>query len=333
MTFKQYNQDILPELHTTWEKLAISSSQADPFCCAPTWQMTFHKAFAPERRLWVKSSSNSLVAFAEHIDPSGEIILTPIESHWFFGCPILGKDGVKLFAENISEIERLYPHAFPKILISGVRPGGVLSRRLIKALARNFNLYLFSSGIQAAASLKDGMDGYLSRRSRNHRKKLRKQVRQTTEMEVSYERVAPTSTEEAEAIYSRIITVERKSWKGIEKCGMAEPGAKEFYDFMIKRLAMSKNSRVIFAQHEGEDIGFIFGGLAGKIYRGQQFSFNENWREYSIGNLLQFEKIKWLCEEGIKRYDMGPITGPKMGYKKHWTEKQAEIQTWLLIRR
>jgi CelD/BcsL family acetyltransferase involved in cellulose biosynthesis len=45
------------------------------------------------------------------------------------------------------------------------------------------------------------------------------------------------------------------------------------------------------------------------------------------------EKINWLCEEGIKRYDMGPVSGPKMGYKTHWTEKRSEIQAWLFVRR
>jgi CelD/BcsL family acetyltransferase involved in cellulose biosynthesis len=130
-----------------------------------------------------------------------------------------------------------------------------------------------------------------------------------------------------------MIKVELASWKGFGKCGMAEPGSKEFYDFMIKRLSMTRSGRVIFAQHEGKDIGFIFGGLAGRIYRGQQFSYDDKWKDYSIGNLMQLEKINWLCEEGIKRYDMGPVSGPKMGYKTHWTEKRSEIQAWLFVRR
>lgn len=152
-------------------------------------------------------------------------------------------------------------------------------------------------------------------------------------MNISYERVTPTSIEESKATYSRMINVELASWKGIEKCGMAEPGSKEFYDSMLKRLSISKDGRVIFAKHEGKDIGFIFGGLAGKIYRGQQFSYDEEWKDYSIGNLMQVEQVKWLCEEGAKRYDMGPVSGHKMGYKIHWTEKRSQIQTWLLVRR
>ncbi|MBI9079369.1 MAG: GNAT family N-acetyltransferase [Pseudodesulfovibrio sp.] len=295
--------------------------------------MAFHDAFGPERRLLIKSSSNSLVAFAEHSPSPEEVYLTPIEVHWCFGCPLLGKDAVNLLAEALPKIEKLYAPTFPKILISGICPGGVLSQRLIQTLAPHFDIYLYSSSVQGAASLKDGVDGYLSRRSGNHRKKLKKQIRRAAEMEIQYERVSPTSIEESEAVYSRIIQVELASWKGVDKCGMAEPGSKEFYDSMLKRLSMSGDGRIIFAQHEDKDIGFIFGGLAGRIYRGQQFSYDEKWKDYSIGNLMQVEQIKWLCEDGAKRYDMGPVSGPKMGYKTHWTEKQSHIQTWLLVRR
>ncbi|MEY4829629.1 MAG: hypothetical protein RLZZ562_1425, partial [Planctomycetota bacterium] len=84
--------------------------------------------------------------------------------------------------------------------------------------------------------------------------------------------------------------------------------------------------RVMFARHGGEDIGFIFGGYANGAYRGQQFSFLDTWRSYSIGNLLQQEQLRWLCEEGAERYDMGPM----MDYKAHWTEQQSRMDSWLV---
>ena len=331
--FKLYSQNSLPDHHIVWEKKAISTKQADPFCSTPAWQMAFHDAFSPARRLLIESSSNSLIAFAEYIASPEEVFLTPVEVNWCFGCPLLGKEAVYLLEETLSKIKKRYTQTPSKILISGIRPGGVLAHRLIQSFAPRFDIYLYSSSIQGSASLKDGMDGFLSRRSGNHRKKLKKQTRRASEMDIKFERVSPTSNSEAEATYSRIIQVELASWKGIGKCGMAEPGSKEFYNSMLKRLSMSGDGRVIFARHEDKDIGFIFGGLAGKIYRGQQFSYDEKWKDYSIGNLMQVEKIKWLCEEGIKRYDMGPVSGPKMEYKTHWTEKQAHIQTWLFIQR
>ncbi len=114
---------------------------------------------------------------------------------------------------------------------------------------------------------------------------------------------------------------------------MDQEPSTSFYKKMIHRLASTNSARIIFAKQGEQDIGYIFGGLAGRVYRGQQFSYANDWREYSIGNLLQSEKIQWLCEERCRRYDMGPVSGPKMEYKRHWTEKQGHLQSWMLVRR
>ena len=57
------------------------------------------------------------------------------------------------------------------------------------------------------------------------------------------------------------------------------------------------------------------------IYRGQQFSFDDEWRSASLGSLLQMQQLQWLCEEGVARYDMGPV----MQYKHHWAEMQVRF--------
>ena len=99
---------------------------------------------------------------------------------------------------------------------------------------------------------------------------------------------------------------------------------------MIRRLAVRGAARVMFARHEGRDIGFIFGGMLGPCYRGQQFSYDAAWKDLSIGNLLQVEQVRWLCEEGAVRYDMGTASGEAMAYKRHWTEMHPVSQTWFL---
>ena len=119
-----------------------------------------------------------------------------------------------------------------------------------------------------------------------------------------------------DAVYARVLDVERRSWKGLGRCGMAESPSREFYHVMLRRLGAARGGRVIFATHDGDDIGFIFGCVGSGVYRGQQFSFVDTWRPDSIGNLLQLEQLRWLCEEGVARYDMGPM----MDYKRSWTE-------------
>lgn len=131
-------------------------------------------------------------------------------------------------------------------------------------------------------------------------------------------------------LYSRMLDVEQRSWKGIGKCGMLESPSKEFYQDMMRRLALAGNARVMFAMHEGIDIGFIFGGMAKHVYRGQQFSYDASWKDFSIGNLLQAEQILWLCEEGAVRYDMGMSGDPRMAYKIHWAEQKLMLRTFVL---
>lgn len=324
------SSDLCPHNFSQWLKLAQSTNQADPFCCSPIWQLSFHDAFCPERRLLIREEANCVLAFAEYILPEGKILLAPIESHWFFGNPLLGSDSVDLLDEMIPFLEKFYKPHFPFIAISGIRPNGTFYNSLKRKFSSKFEFTLYSSGVQCGASLKGGVDGYLSRRSADHRRKLTKYYKRATEMGVSFERILFASGLDYETTYSRILSVELSSWKGIGKCGMAEEPGKDFYKTLLKWLSLSNDARVILAKHEGKDIGFILGGKSGNIYRGQQFSYDEGWRKHSIGNLMQLEQIKWLCEEKASRYDMGPLIGPKMEYKSHWTEKRFKTETWIL---
>jgi hypothetical protein len=320
------------EEYDAWLRAATSTNQADPYCCSPAWQLSFHEAFDPTRRLLIKVADNSLIAFAEDVSSRENPLITPIESGWLFGCPLLGENAPALFAEALEYFGRAYPH-FPLVAVSGIRPEGTLPRRLLRMFGDDFAIFLNSRGVQCAASLEGGIDGFLSRRSAKHRSALRHSFRRAVNRGVHFERLAPADAGEAKAVYTRMLAVERASWKGINRCGMTEPPAERFYDIMLHRLAASGEAKVIFARHEDRDIGFIFGGMAGRVYRGQQFSYDHAWKDFSIGNLMQIEQIGRLCEEGAERYDMGPLDGPRMGYKAHWAEEKAAIQTWIFVKR
>ncbi len=320
----------------TWTRAALSTKQVDPFCCTPPWQLSFHEAFAPTRRLLLKESANNLLLFAEHRIPAEDlVVLAPIEESWLFGSPLLGRHSVELLADEMEQIRQLYHPLFPRIVISGVRPTGVQAQRILQQFSRDFRIFLLHnhSSTQGSASLSGGLDGYLSRRSSHHRKKLRQAQKKAIQQGIWFERVAPTTPVEAKQTFARIHTIELTSWKGVNQCGLDQEPSNSFYRHMIRRLSSTHQLRVIFAKHGEQDIGYIFGGLAGRIYRGQQFSYTDSWRSFSIGNLLQTEKIRWLCEERCRRYDMGPVSGPKMEYKRHWTEKQGHLQSWMLIRK
>lgn len=330
MQFTTLARHARPPQYEPWLQLALSTGQADPFGCTPSWQLAFQDAFNPARRLLIAEEEGSVMAFAENRAGEEEIYITPLEFSWFFGCPLLGEGAPRLFAEAVHFFARAYAPHFPKIIIGGLAPGSDGVRTLLEHAGMPLRARLVGGNLLGVASLSGGLDGYLSRRTANHRRNLKREAAKAKEQGIHFERVLPTTEREAQDAFDRMLAVERASWKGLGHCGMAEPMVCDFYAFLLRRMAPAKEGRIIFARREDEDVGFIFGGMAGRIYRGQQFSYAQRWHELSIGNLMQMEKIRWLCEEGATRYDMGSMTGPKMQYKAHWVETALPIRTWLI---
>ncbi|HEX6810726.1 MAG TPA: GNAT family N-acetyltransferase [Planctomycetota bacterium] len=315
----------LDEPGSAWNRAAARTVQADPFCCGTQWQLSFHEVFCPSRPLHLCEGAGSVIAFSEELDPRLGPVLEPVEAGWLFGCPLLGPNAVHLLDLFLRK-ELAAERKLPCVLVSGVLPGGQLARSLVQVCRTRFEVGVAEGARLCSASLEGGLDGFLSRRSGRLRRNLKSAARKASQSGVHYERCAPASAGEADAVYARMVAVEQKSWKGLGRCGMAEMPSKEFYARMLRRLAVSRDGRVMFARCGEQDVGFIFGGLAGGVYRGQQFSYAEDWSGLGIGNLLQVEKVRWLAEEGVVRYDMGPA----MEYKRHWTEVETRIEAWLL---
>jgi CelD/BcsL family acetyltransferase involved in cellulose biosynthesis len=319
--------------NSVWNRAAITSQQGDPFCCLAEWQMTYHDVFEPNREIFARENAGNVLAFAVIRVGGTPRGLVPLEDMWRFGNPLLGPNAVDLFADTLPGLFAKWGNDASYIRISGILPRG---RLLCELIARFGNIYRFAPyerDVQCGASLEGGIDGFLSRRSGNFRRKLKKALRKAVEVDLQIERHVPSSPSHAEEIYQRMLAVELASWKGKGHCGMADGRCRPYYLLMLRRLSVSASGRVMFAVHDGKDIGFIFGGKAGSVYRGQQFSYDDNWRDASIGNVLQFSQLEWLCEEGASRYDMGPLCGSGMEYKQHWTEKRFWIETWSMTKR
>ena len=254
------------------------------------------------------------MAFAEQRRPGGHVLLEPVESMWLFGCPLLGTDPLPALRALLDE--EPYRRNRPDLLIGGLVMDTPLPGRLLSALEPWYEGYHEGSVTYRTASLAGGLDGYLSRRSPRLRHNLRRGMKKVIDAGISFERHAPATAAEADAVYDRMLAVEEKSWKGIGACGMTVEPCATFYRLLLRRLSASAAGRVMFTVRDGTDIGFIFGGCQLGRYRGQQFSYAEEVAALGLGNLLQLEQIRWLCEEDVSCYDMGPL----MDYKVHWTE-------------
>lgn len=319
---------LAPEACAHWARLALFGRQADPFCCGPAWNLAYHWAVNRGRRLFCARSPQGLVMLSEFITPYGEPVLVPIEDSWLYGCPLLGPEAPSLLRAWLPFFEREYG-VIPQIYVSGVIEDSFSASLLFHKFSRDFHIYRVGSNAQRSASLEGGADGWLARRSAAARASLKKSLRRAANLGVEFERARP-GPEDAESVYERIIAVEEKSWKGIGGCGMTESPSREFYLEMIKLLAKEGRGLVVFARLAGVDVGFMFGGILGPFYRGQQFSYCQEHARLSLGNLLQWQTIHWLAELGIRRYDMGPAIGERMAYKARWAEASQDFSTWVL---
>lgn len=319
----------LPQaLIARWKWLALSTGQADPACCGPIWNLAFHWAIQPSMPIYYRAGQQSMLIFCVIDIPQHGPVLVPLENGWCFGNPMLGLESINLLRLAVEEWkEAYYPH-FPVVEISGIQESSHFARMLYFTFKDEFDFFRVGSSTQCAASLVGGVDGWLGRRSANHRAKLKKSVRKCVQAGIVFERHTPDTPGMAAELFTRMLAVEKKSWKGIGKCGMAEGDARNLYGKLIELQALSQSALVIMARKDDQDVGYIYGGACGPFYRGQQFSFDNDLRQFSLGNVMQYETVKWLCELDFLRYDMGPVTGPRMEYKKHWTDVENTIRTW-----
>ena len=102
-----------------------------------------------------------------------------------------------------------------------------------------------------------------------------------------------------------------------------------FYAEMLPRLAARGRQRTLFARLGDRDLAYCLGAVFDGEYRGLQFSFDREHERYSLGSLLQHRQIVELCDEGVRRYDLGQ----DMDYKRRWAEDAFETVLLVLVNR
>ena len=287
-----------PELCRIWEQSVDLAAQPDPFCCAPVWQLSAHRAFAPGRRVLAQHTEDSVLVLAEAFLSSGQPLLTSLEAHWLFGCPLLGPDAIGLLAEALAVMSHGYGH-LPALLLGGIVPGSRRARELYACCESLFTIYLAGECIQAGASLEGGLDGFLSRRSANLRSKWRKSFRRAADRGVTFERSCPTDTAGADAVYARMLAVEQRSWKGVGHCGMTESPAREFYADMIRRLAAQGTARVMFARHEGQTSVSFSAGCWGHVTAGSNSAMMPPGRIFPSATFCRWSRYAGCARKGL----------------------------------
>ena len=300
------------------------ASGIDPFCSRSDWILPANAAFSPGRHAFIYTAPCGWIAFMQR-SVGRTSYLEPLEAMWGMGSPLITntQELVVRFRELLTNHTNVNAAIIP-----GIFDHSPLWQRAATVLASRFHVATGPVATRHIASLRGGLDGFLSRRSRNFRKNMRKAYRRAKDAGIRFAPCSLTSAATTKGVVARIMRVETASWKGHLGVGVDQGSMREFYERMLVRLIARKSARLWFATHNGRDVAYVLGGVCGRRYRGLQFSFDQAFTAYSLGNLCQYHQIIELCEQGCTVYDLGM----GMDYKQHWADDTCN-STCLIVKR
>jgi hypothetical protein len=306
------------------DQLALAAPEIDQFCSSPDWILPAAAALMPPGQPWLFRGPAGLVATMLRLH--GEVrVLEPLEAMWGLASPLVGRDAIPLALEAAA-LWRTHEAAWDALILTGVLVGSALQAALVDELGGRYRLALGPVTRRHVASLEGGVDGFLSRRSRATRKGLRQAERRAAAAGIRFE----TGADGPDQLFDRVLSVERRSWKGRDQVGLDTDGMREFYRLMTGRLAASGRLRSLFARQGEEDVAYVLGACFGDTYRGLQFAFDDRHRAVGLGNLIQLHQVRALAgEPAMRRYDLG--TGGD--YKVAWAEDEVTSIALVVVRR
>ncbi len=313
----------LDSIRDRFDQAVNETRDIDVFCSLSHWVLPFQASFVEEASPWIAEREGHFVALMGLHGGTQPPILFPLEAAWGLASPLLGPRSSRQ-AALLTDLLHSRQGQWRKVILTGVMEGGeTWKQALARCSSLGYRLFRGETQQRWVASLEGGWEGFLGRRSPAFRASLRRALRNQERTGVT---VIPVHEIDADLLYSRILHVEARSWKGAQQIGFSAGAMERFYRLMLPRLKSTGKLRALMLQRDGEDVAFIFGGVHQGRYRGLQVSFDERFRPLALGNVAQARMIQHLCEEGVREYDLGS----DMPYKASWGE-EGLVTTQLIV--
>ncbi len=308
----------------TFDAAAARLAEGDRFCSSTSWILPAHQVLHLKRHSWIYAGAGGWVALAiGHFRGIGPL-LEPLEAFWGLASPFVGHD-LEGLVEEFAAFHFNSGAARVPLLLSGIPERSALLRQITRVFGAHRDVSLVARTHRFVGRLSEGLDAYLERRSPRFRRNLRAARRRTANEGVDFEYATPPASgadAEVTRLLSRVLDVEKRSWKGRDGHGLVEPSFLAFYHAMLSRLIARQRIRTLFARREGEDIGYAFGAVFAGTFRGLQMSFDDRFRHLSLGNCMHQELIERACtEEGCDAYDLGADGR----YKERWADENTVL--------
>ncbi len=293
---------------------AAATPSIDTFCSSAAWALAAAGTLTADPVPWLRRGTAGYLVCQRQLHPNGFPYLAPLEMMWGLQSPMVGADSKRLAAEAVDALET--DDGWEVALWPGLAVDGPQLAALSRGAPRSWRIRVGPTTTRHIASLEGGIDGFLSRRSANFKKSIRKSERAAAAAGVSFEIVTNASAEDARILFDRLIAVEQRSWKAAEDVGLRDGSFREFYRRMVIYLAPRGRLRLVFARLNGRDLAYCLGAVFAGTYRGLQFSYDDAHAALSLGSLCQLHQIRALGAERVASYDLGT----EMDYKRRWAE-------------
>ena len=306
----RFTWDEFLERASDFDETVARTPEIATFCSSLLWQRTAMEHFfvpGDGDDLFIVEEEGIWIVFAER---ENRRIYYPLEACWMFGCPLVGDPaGAFDLLRRAKDQYLIGPAGF---CFGGIRIGGALQEQ-IRHRRDSFLQYEEFPGTDCMEiDLRDGFEGWWERRSRRFRKNM---DRLSLPGGASIE---DRGSEDPDTVMKLILDIQQRIYKSGEGNDIfAEPSYRAFYESLLRELHGRGALRLLVLQRDGEAFAYIFGGVAGEIYRGFQMSYVEEAREWGAGNLLQLANLRARAEEGVQRYDLGMHSS----YKERWADR------------
>lgn len=168
--------------------------------------------------------------------------------------------------------------------------------------------------------IKPGWEGYFCARPKRFRKTARNILNRISKFSYATEKF--TDYRSDNGILDTVFEISRKSWKA--RCRRAitsDPDNREFFQ-ELNRITGEKKWRYIWLLSvDGAAVAYEYHlRYKDKVYA-LRADFNEEYKDYSPGAVLELQIMKEYFSDGLKEYD---LCGHNDSYKKNWTDLERE---------
>jgi len=144
----------------------------DRFCSSSAWILAAASALMPPRAPFSFRGTSGYFAAMRGVHPAGFPYIEPLELAWGLAAPLIGRDAATLATEVAVMLAAR--RDWQLAVLAGMTHDGPQRRALDRVLPPRWERRRGTSTVRHVASLDGGVDGFLSRRSRDLRKSLRK---------------------------------------------------------------------------------------------------------------------------------------------------------------